>query len=111
MITTLEGHKKPVYSIIYLKSNKLVSGTFEEQSLRFWNANNYKCEREIIKVQCFTNNSLIELNDNTIAVGGYNNICIVNSNSYQIECRIINSTLNYIESFLLLKDSNLLCGT
>ena len=111
LISTLEGHKKPVYSILYLKNNKLVSGTFEEQSLRFWNVTNYKCEREINKVQCFTNNSMIELNANTIAVGGYNNICIVNSNSYQIECRIINSKLNYIESFLLLKDSNLLCGT
>ena len=110
LIVTLEGHKKPIYSILKLQSGNLVSGTFEEDTLRFWSTMNYKCNAVVSKVQCFQNNSLCEIRKNVIAVGGLNCISVVNCKSYQIEGKIMNASFSYVEMIMKMKDGNLLCG-
>ena len=56
------------------------------------------------------NNSILEIDNNRIIVGGYNVITIVNISNDIIEHQIKNDKLDYVFSLLQLRDGNILCG-
>ena len=64
----------------------------------------------INNVQCIDKNSLLEIDNDRIIVGGYNAITIVNISNDIIEHQIKNDKLSYVCSFIQLRDSNILCG-
>ena len=64
----------------------------------------------INNVECFYNNSLLEIDNNRIIVGRYNVITIVNISNDIIEHQIENDKLDYVYSFVQLRDGNILCG-
>ena len=64
----------------------------------------------INNVQCIDKNSLLEIDNNRIIVGGYNVITIVNISNDIIEHQIKNDELYYAWSFVQLRDGNILCG-
>ena len=61
-------------------------------------------------VYCYDNNSLLEIDNNRIIVGGYKVITIVNISNDIIEHQIENDKLYRVDSFLKLRDGNILCG-
>ena len=91
---SLIGHKSEVTSIIQLKNKKIVSvsGNKEKGMMKIWTLNekNDKIikQESMINVFCYCMNSLIEIYDNKVAVGGYKIIRIVNINRKQIEAKI-----------------------
>ena len=64
----------------------------------------------INNVQCPSRNSLLEIDNNRIIVGGENVITIVNISNDIIEHQIKNDKLYFVYSFVQLRDGNILCG-
>ena len=62
------------------------------------------------KVECCYRNSLLEIDNNRIIVGGYNVITIVNISNDIIEHQIENDKLKDVWSLIQLRDGNILCG-
>ena len=91
---SLIGHKCEVTSIIQLRNKKIVStsGNKEGGMMKIWtlddNNDNIINQESILDVFCYCMNSLVELGNNKIAVGGYKIIRIVNLNRKQIEAKI-----------------------
>lgn len=87
---SLTGHKSEVISIIQLKNKKIISvtGKKEEGMMKVWSLdeNNDKIinQESIINVLCFCTNSLIEINNNKVAVGEYKIIKIINIEKKQV---------------------------
>ena len=54
--------------------------------------------------------SILEIDNNRLIVGGNNLITIVNTISYQIETKYYNRTFGYTNSILRLRDGSLLIG-
>ena len=55
-------------------------------------------------------NSLLEIDNNRIIVGGWRVITIVNISNDIIEHQIENDKLDSVSSFVQLRDGNILCG-
>ena len=91
---SLIGHKCEVTSIIQLKNKKIIStsGNKDGGLMKVWTLDdtndNIINQESIIEVFCYCMNSLVELENNKVAVGGYKIIRIVNLNRKQIEARI-----------------------
>ena len=99
LIKTLNGHTKWVNSIIQLKDKDiLISGSDDDNTLRKWNLLTYQCMKIINNVYCCFRNSLLEIDNNRIIVGGCNVITIVNISNDIIEYQIKNDKLNYVYS-------------
>ena len=110
LINTLNGHTYYVRSIIQLKDKDiLISGSWDN-TLRKWNLLTYQCDKIINNVDCCDNNSLLEIDNNRIIVGGYNVITIVNISNDIIEHQIKNEKLSYAYSFVQLRNGKILCG-
>ena len=84
IIGTLEGHKKDIKSIIQIKDGRLLSCSGDKK-MKIWDIKNEECIDEFENVFISTNNSLLELNDGRIAVGGGKSIKIFNLNTMQEE--------------------------
>jgi WD40 repeat protein len=90
----LIGHKCEVTSIIQLNNKKIIStsGNKDGGLMKVWTlddtSDNIINQESILEVFCYCMNSLVELEDNKVAVGGYKIIRIVNINRKQIEARI-----------------------
>ena len=112
LIKTLNGHTGRVTSIIQLKDKDiLISGSsYGDKTLRKWNLLTYQCVKIINTIYCCDKNSLLEIDNNRIIVGGYNVITIVNISNDIIEHQIENYKLSYVDSFLKLRDGNIFCG-
>ena len=91
---SLLGHKSEVTSIIQLKNKKIVSvsGNKDGGLMKIWtldeNNNNIINQDSILNAFCYCTNSLVELNNNKVAVGGYKIIRIININRNVIEAKI-----------------------
>ena len=91
---SLRGYRSEVTSIIQLKNKKIVStcGNKEGGLMKIWTldeSNDKILQIESIKnVFCYCMNSLVEIEGNKVAVGGYKFIRIVNINKKIIEVKI-----------------------
>ena len=110
LIKTLNGHTYDVKSIIQLKDKDiLISGSWDN-TLRKWNLLTYQCVKIIDNVWCYDNNSILEIDNNRIIVGGNRVITIVNISNDIIEHQIENDKLYFVFSLIQLRDGNILCG-
>ena len=110
LIKTLNGHTNYVRSIIQLKDKDILISGSDDKTLRKWNLLTYQCDKIIDSVDCCDNNSLLEIDNNRIIVGGNRVITIVNISNDIIEHQIKNDKLYYAYSFIQLRDGNILCG-
>ena len=93
-LSELLGYKSEVTSIIQMKNKKIVStcGNKDNGKLKIWDLDeNYiiKKVETISNCFCYSINSLIEIKNNRVAVGGYKCIRVINLNYLQIESEII----------------------
>ena len=110
LIKTLNGHTSYVRSIIQLKDKDILISGSDDNTLRKWNLLTYQCDTIINNVDCCDSNSLLEIDNNRIIVGGWNVITIVNISNDIIEHQIKNNKLNWVWSFVQLRNGNILCG-
>jgi WD40 repeat protein len=110
LIKKLDGHNNLIKSIIQLSDKRLISvSSFEENILIYWNINTGEKEKIIKNVKCVNNNSLIELPNYKIGVGGKNEIYIISSINYQIE--IIIKAHNSLVNCLIVYNDTLLSSS
>lgn len=108
---SLKGHTSYVFNIIELKNNYfIVSGSgYQDGTIRFWNSISYKCEKIIPGIFCSSRNSLIEVENDKLIVGGYNSINVVNCIEMKLEKQISFSNTTFW-SLLENKNGTVLCG-
>ena len=111
-IQIFKGHRYSVSSIIQLDKKQLLVSISQDDTLRIWNISTYQCQTIIMKVECFSQNSMIELENNKIFIGGKNKIAIIDLNKCIIEQKIENETkVDHVSSSIYLKEGIILFGT
>lgn len=110
-IFTLTGHRRLISSLIELKNKScFVSGSVDG-TIRFWNNSTYECERIIENVECWSNNSLVEI-DNKLIVGEDNGVSIISCFELCLQCKIkFSNNIGDIFSIIDLNDGTFLCGS
>ena len=101
--------EKDVFSIISIKKNILVFGSFENKSITFWDYEKNEIIKELknIKTNGFIN-SISLINENLLGVGGHEFIYLIDIKNYQI---LINyETISYVYSIIKLNDNSFLTG-
>lgn len=111
MIKELEGHSQSVKTLIQLKEkDKLLSASNIDFSLIIWDSSSYNCDKVINNINCCDINSLYEIDNHRVIVGGFQMITIINVDSYKVEEKYLNEQLDYVYSLMMLRDGNILCG-
>ena len=110
VVATLEGHTGSVRSILQIQNKELLVSGSDDDTLCFWDTQNYLKLHSIDDVSCSYHQSLIEIKNNLIAVGGYATVFIVNYKTFSIQTVIQDDYLNCVNCFLPLDDGTLLCG-
>ena len=109
LIQILNGHTQCVHPIFLLKETQILISGSSDNTLRKWTLSTYQCIKVFNDVICWTRN-IIEIDNNRIIVGGKNVITIVNITTDVVEKIINDEKLNYVNSFVQLRDGNILCG-
>ena len=106
----LEGHSDWVNSLLYMKERDImISGSFDK-TLLLWNMSTY-CITVIEGVECYSTNSLYQIDKDRVIVGGEDSFSIVNIDKCVIEKRIDDESLGRVYCFLKLRDNKtILCG-
>ena len=94
-------------SLLETKNNILVSSSPTDY-LRTYDINTLERKKKLKDVNCSSLNSLIEINDNKIVIGGNSKIFIVNMNCFEVEYYI--NVDGVVSSLYLLNDNTLLFG-
>ena len=113
LITTLKGHKMKVtglYQIIIKNKPILISGTFIGRDLIIWNLSTYQIETIINDIDCFTYNSILQINEHILLVGGTNTIYILNLPSYKVIQSFQLKGSKRITSFTFIDENTILFG-
>ena len=111
LIKILEGHTFIVRSVIQLKGKDILLSGSNDNTLRIWNLSTYQCIGIVTKVYCYYKNSMIEIEDNKVIVGGVGELAIVNIEKCIIEKRIESKQMKVVLSLIMLKDNNIICGS
>lgn len=107
---TLHGHVENIGSIIELKNNEFIVSGGWDNTVRFWSNQNYACVKIITNVDCCSRNSIIELNNYKLIVGGNNKLSLINTATLQIETKIIYKNIGCSRCFIFFEDSCLIFG-
>ena len=109
-IKTLGGDKGIVISILQLKNQeKLLAAYPIKNEIGLWNITNYECEKVYGEVNCCYVNSMIQLDDKKIAIGGITLLTVFDMEKEEKEVHLLNRTL--ITSLRKIDEDNLLFGT
>ena len=110
-IKVLEGHHQDVTSLLYITEKDIMISGSDDRTLRLWTMSTYQCDKVIEGVECCSTNSLYQIDNNRVIVGGKNTFTIVNIDECVIEKTIKDSSLSDINCFLKLRDNKtILCG-
>ena len=104
----LKGHSN---TLLYIKERDILISGSNDKTLRLWNMSTYQCDKVIEGVECYSTNSLYQIDKDRVIVGGYKSFCIVNIDKCIIEKRIEDESLGDVRCFLKLRDNKtILCG-
>lgn len=108
-LKVLQKHSSYAFSLIELKSKKfLVTGGFEGKVI-FWDNVTYEPNHIIEEVKCCDSNSLIEIGEDKIVVGG-NKVTVINSLRFEIEKIVDLDEGVLVHTMIELGDGSILCG-
>ena len=100
-----------VTSLLYIKERDILISRSQDDTLRLWNMSTYQCDKVIEGVDCYSTNSLYQIDKDRVIVGRYKSFCIVNIDKCVIEKIIKDESIRYVYCFLKLKDNKtILCG-
>ena len=88
----------------------ITCGGYKDETLIIWDLVHYQAISSIKGVYCCDANSIKNIDGNHIIVGGFNELFIVNINTFSIDVTLVDARLNSIICFTQLKDGNFLCG-
>ena len=108
VIKILKGHKKGICDILQVNDNEIVSSSFDESTIRFWDLNDLSNKYTFNNINTsYCSKILCYINEENIAIGGENIIYIVNTINHQISLKVES---NFIWSLFLLENGGLLAG-
>ena len=108
-LTTLIKHKQYINSMLYVKNKDLlISGSYD-YSIIMWNATNYQSVIAIDGVYCCDRNSIKQIDEERIIVGGNNHIYIINISEGKVE-QDVKDNFGFVNSFMKLKEDVIICG-
>ena len=111
LIKILQGHLKWVVSLLYIKDRDILLSVSLDNSLRLWNMSTYQCYKIIDGVEISWNNSLYQIDNDRVIIGGKNKFSIINIDKCVIEKTIEDNVFENVRCFLKLRDNNtILCG-
>ena len=97
-------------SLLYIKQKDILISGAGDKDLRLWNMSTYKCEKIIRGVDCSGSNSLYQIDENKIFVGGNQIISLVNISRCVIEKQFQFSNMGNVNCFTRLRDGEIICG-
>ena len=110
-IKVLEGHSFFVTSLLYIKERDILISGSRDDTLHLWNMSTYQCDKVIEGVECYSTNSLYQIDKDRVIVGGANSFSIVNIDKCIIEKRIKDKSIGNVYCFLKFRDNKtILCG-
>ena len=86
----------------------ITCGGYKDETLIIWDLVHYQAISSIKGVYCCDANSIKNIDGNHIIVGGFNELFIVNINTFSIDVTLVDARLNSIICFTQLKDGNFL---
>ena len=97
-------------SLLYIKQKDILISGAGDKDLRLWNMLTYKCENIICGVDCSGSNSIYQIDENKIIVGGYRALLIINIEKFMIEEVIHNERFGDVYCLVELRDGSILSG-
>ena len=108
-LKTLEAQDEVIKSFIEVKKRKLIVSC-GDMNIYFWSSETYKCEKVICNYsQCCWSNSLIDINEDKIVVGG-KGVSVIELETFELVRCIKGKKLEDIRSVIILDDGSILCG-
>ena len=108
LLHTLDADKKPVKSILLLNNNHyLVSGS--DDTIIFWNMNTKEKERCLNGINCYYQNSLLQVSNSYLFVGGKGVLSIIDLRNYSFRKKT-SDKVEVIYSMVQLTNDTVLCG-
>ena len=101
-----KAHVDDIYSLLYMREKDVLVSSSDNTALRVWNLKNYK----ILMCQCSGKNSLYQLNEVRVIVGGWTTVQIWNIVTMENEFEINDKNVYFIYCFMKLKEKIILCG-
>lgn len=109
-IATLKGHKTIVASILKLRNKEILISASVDYNFIIWNLITYQKECVIKGVECIQCNSMVELEDGKVIVGGRLSIKIINVITKTIEVDILNGKIGTVARFCEMSNNIIICG-
>ena len=118
IINSIQCDKGKVHTILQLKNKEILVSAIGDKTLIFWSLISYTCESALFGVECVHNNSIVQVDENRIALGHYKGIMIINTDSYSIVTtikiekfyKVEDLTWGGVSSMIILRDGNILVG-
>ena len=108
---TMNSQDSSIYSVLEINNNEIVSSHSMNYNyfIKFWMLDRKICLKEI-EINCvyLSNNNLIKINDNIIAIGGVNKIYLIDIESLEV-INILNLNISVYTIFKL-SDNSFLMG-
>lgn len=101
---------KPSLGLVEVSEQRLVT-IGQDGVLIFWDLKTYKKIMQMTGIECYSQNSLMMINKNTLIVGGCNLINIINVRDCQLITKYKNIDLETIYCFCKLSEHNILVGS
>lgn len=102
--------KRPAESIIQIKEKEILVACSIQECI-FFDLINYQIISLFDQISCCGTNGILQINKNTLIIGGLNTISILNINKFRFEKQIFGEDLGNVKSFLLVDNTNLIVGT
>ena len=101
-------------SIIQIKDKELlISGeqTIKKEIVSIWDIKRYQCIMSISGIFCHSANSIVQLDERNVLIGGLSKIVVLNFYTGKIEKVIQDSNIKHVTCICLLKEGKfILCG-
>ena len=107
---TLEKHEFHINAILYLKKKNVLLSGGNNDTFRIWNLDTLECDSVLDVTDCVHQNTLIELDEDRVMFGSFKAIVIINITEKKVDKIINNDTLDFIWTFIKLRDGNILVG-
>ena len=110
LIKILQDNVDNIKSIIQSNNKELLLSTTANNLINIWNLTTYMKETTITDIEHGYHNSLIQIDDNRLVVGGRDKITVVSLKYYSIIKIIDESHLYYVDTVIYLGNDIVLCG-
>ena len=108
---TIEGFKGNCNNVHKMKNlNTLVVFSGDKVCTFFDIANEYKQLSKIDNVYCYLHNSLLEIDNDRLIIGGFNDITIIDCKQFSVITKLQDEYLSYVASILKVNTDEIIFG-